>query len=321
MPGSPRLRYADLDIQSGSPTRRVRQPAEDGHGALRNTRDVSLAGLTNCPTEQTSASGCLPIRETFVNTKNDNPTPTPHDDAVDRWLDIDLATSTDTQVGKILDELERTTPRPRSGPNRAHPPSGTLLCPMPSTWRAWDLFGLTYRGDLAPESEARIAIGRRMRRGRALRTLRLRWELAADDASIRPLTIPEVAEPSRWGEGTPSHVHTEFALDGRTVHIDVMAATKYGPGRSYWEARIFIDGQLAGRGGGGGCSLGGGGDDLPACALLNDGIVIAVSDGRTGWPAGYDAASQRPLVQLYAVRSRAVERPKTSRGTLSQRQA
>jgi hypothetical protein len=31
---------------------------------------------------------------------------------------------------------------------------------MPSTWRTWDLFGLTYRKDCAPESEARIAIAR-----------------------------------------------------------------------------------------------------------------------------------------------------------------
>jgi hypothetical protein len=235
--------------------------------------------------------------------KNDDSTPTPHDAAVERWLDVDLATSTDTQVAEILDELERTTPKPRSGPNRVQAPSGTLVCPMPSTWRTWDLFGLTYRGDLPPESEPRIAIARRTRRGRALRTIRLRWEVAADDASIRPVTVAEVDEPSRWAQGTPSHIHTEFSLGDHVIHIDVVAATKYGPGRSYWETRIFIDGQLAGRGGGGGCSLGGGGDDLPACALLNPGIVIAVSDDRTGWPAGYAAASQRPLVQLFAVRS------------------
>lgn len=126
--------------------------------------------------------------------KHPKPTPTPYDDAVERWLDVDLATSTDDQVGDILDELERTTPKPTSGPTRVHAPSGTLLCPMPSTWRTWDLFGLTYTKDCPPEGEARIAIARRTRRGRAIRTLRLRWELAVDDASIIPLTVPEVAE-------------------------------------------------------------------------------------------------------------------------------
>jgi hypothetical protein len=78
-------------------------------------------------------------------------------------------------------------------------------------------------------------------------------------------------------------MHAQTMLDGHRVHIDVLSATKYGPGRSYQECRIFVDGRLAGRGGDCGCSLGFGTSDFPAVAAV--GMDAAMTfDSIGGYP-------------------------------------
>jgi hypothetical protein len=73
------------------------------------------------------------------------------------------------------------------------------------------------------------------------------------------------------------HIHAETTIGERLVHIDLVKIIRGGPGRSVIEVRIFVDRELAGRGGSCGCSLGGGGDDLPAVALVAPSNVLSVT--------------------------------------------
>jgi hypothetical protein len=66
------------------------------------------------------------------------------------------------------------------------------------------------------------------------------------------------------------------SCDGHRVHIDIVSALKFGPGREYHECRIFVDGRLAGRGGDCGCSLGFGGSDLPSVAAVGRDAAVTV---------------------------------------------
>jgi hypothetical protein len=121
-------------------------------------------------------------------------------------------------------------------------------------------------------------------------------------STVKRLTSAEVGRDlAGWHKHTPSHLHTEFVEDGHLIHIDVVAALMSGPLRGYWEARIFIDGALAGRGGFGGAAMGCGGNDLPAVARVGNGALVAVADGRQDWPREWDAASQRPVVTLHRI--------------------
>ena len=70
----------------------------------------------------------------------------------------------------------------------------------------------------------------------------------------------------------------------------MVGATKFGPGRSFKEFRIFVAGRLAGRGGRCGCSPGIGGSDLTAVARLGRGQAITV-----------DAHGERPVVEVWGV--------------------
>ncbi len=219
----------------------------------------------------------------------------------ERWLDLDLSTSSPDEVREILDRMDELEPAPLPQPNPHLPPSGRLTCPMPAGWRQWDL-GTYWRCPARIQRRAEAA--RRAHLGPALPCPHVRWELASDDASLMPLAFEENrGETWRWAPDTPSHIHTELRVAGHALHIDVVSATKYGPGRSYWEARIFVDGELAGRGGKGGSSLGGGGSSLPAIAWIGDALVIQVFDDRRGWPIASDAASQRPVISLARVLS------------------
>ena len=80
------------------------------------------------------------------------------------------------------------------------------------------------------------------------------------------------------GRGIARHLHAEAIIEGVRVHIDRVTATKYGPGRSFLEFRIFADGELVGRGGRCGCSLGGGGSNLPAVGRIAANVAITVDD-------------------------------------------
>lgn len=154
-------------------------------------------------------------------------------------------------------------------------------CPLQDNWRKWDLFAeatrfnhLSNLVDVATNQNAREA-----RRGKRLRLIEAVWEVAPDDASVQ---CPP--KDANFYKGSPCHKHIEFELDGQLVHIDRMYASKGGPGRSYTEFRVFVNGKFAGRGGGAGTSLGGGGSDLPAVALVSNDKMLTVSeDGIALW--------------------------------------
>jgi hypothetical protein len=133
-----------------------------------------------------------------------------------------------------------------------------LECPLDRSWRRWDLVGPA-RLNAVP-ADAQPAIGRSKGATPLLHlgVLDLAWEVAADDAANQPMTTAESGEPEwRWAAGTPRHIHAETHIDGDRLHVDWVAATKYGPLRGFSEIRIFVNGQLAGRGGRAGISLGG----------------------------------------------------------------
>lgn len=227
------------------------------------------------------------------------------EEAVDRRRSVGANTATADEIATALAAVQRSVPVPIVPPN-PHDLSADLVCPMPSSWKRWDLLGLTCRGDIPTGTEVQIAAARRARQGTEIETLDLRWSVADDDASRKPLNTSEMGrEVTHWAKDTPSHIHTEFVARGHTVHIDVVAATRYGPARSFLEARIFLDGELAGRGGSGGSSLGGGGNDFPAVALLNPRTALEVTVDHAGSSAfSFAAAALRPVVRLFRVRAR-----------------
>lgn len=135
-------------------------------------------------------------------------------------------------------------------------------CPLKEDWDKWDMFNPKTRFNVLKTQEE-IDIHTRARaakRGELLETIPLSWEVAADDLSLLP---ENASEP-------PIHRHTEVEIAGERVHLDYIRRTKSGPGRTFNEIRIFINGQFAGRGGGGSTSLGGGGSDMPAVALIGE---------------------------------------------------
>jgi len=218
-----------------------------------------------------------------------------HSAAQKRWRHLNLAVSTDREFKDALAELKRTAPGPTEMISPHRTPSGRFTCPLPASWRRWGW--QTSKADCPEGSEVRIAEAKKIPRGAATEQKRLRWELAPDDPSITPFTTADVGNPSEWNEHT-SHIHTEFLEHGHLVHIDVVAYMRRGPLRGYWEARIFIDGELAGRGGSVGCPPCSG-SDLPAVAQVGRGKVIAVANGRQPWPGGSSAAFQRPVVTIH----------------------
>jgi hypothetical protein len=90
-----------------------------------------------------------------------------------------------------------------------------------------------------------------------------------------------------------THTHAEASVVGRVLHIDRVSGTRFGPGRSIVEFRLFFDGVLAGRGGSVGCSLGFGGRDLPAVALVGDRLAVTVE---------FVEGVAIPIVELWKVR-------------------
>jgi hypothetical protein len=80
------------------------------------------------------------------------------------------------------------------------------------------------------------------------------------------------------------HVHVSFELAGHHAHVDCVHANRGGPRSAFMEIRIFVDGELAGRGGTMGCSLGVSSNSLPAVALVGDRHGLVVSGDTTGPP-------------------------------------
>jgi hypothetical protein len=107
-------------------------------------------------------------------------------------------------------------------------------------------------------------------------------------------TSEESGSPEwKYRDGYPRHHHAETPINGHLIHIDVVNVLKYGPGRSVREFRIFVDGELAGRGGDCGCSLGFGGGDLPAVARIDSDVVLTVDA---------DSGKEPPVVELWQIR-------------------
>jgi hypothetical protein len=141
-------------------------------------------------------------------------------------------------------------------------------CPLPAQWIKWDMLSRdekNYRF-VSEEQHARCEQARRTRPLRRLGRVPLKWESA--DGKARPAVMTRLRE---------GHIHAETTIATRLVHIDLVEITRGGPGRSITEVRIFVDGQLAGRGGSCGCSLGGGGNDLPAVAVISGSTVLSVA--------------------------------------------
>jgi hypothetical protein len=144
-------------------------------------------------------------------------------------------------------------------------------CPLAPTWRGWDVWSPERTLGGATEG----AVCRQARatpRGARLSEQPVLWEVSPDDAEFHP-----PAGDAGFVDGSPSHRHAEFAIDGHQVHIDCLVAHKWGPSRFYVEYRIFVDGALAGRGGESSLPQGGIPDkNLPAVALLGQDKVLTV---------------------------------------------
>jgi hypothetical protein len=216
----------------------------------------------------------------------------PTDDGLD-WLDL-----TPDSTPEEVDEAFRNTFERQEGRfTRTFALCERRLiseCPLDVSWCLWDMLGAHTRFDeLSPAQWEICADARRTVPTRHLGLMELEWEAAPDDARYVPMTPKESGDVEwRWGKGSPSHVHAEGMIESVLVHIDRVTTTKYGPGRSFLEFRIFASGELAGRGGRSGCSLGGGGSDLPAVGRIASNVAITVDDL---------LEDGRPIVELWEV--------------------
>jgi len=111
------------------------------------------------------------------------------------------------------------------------------------------------------------------RRGAVTQVIVPTWEIAEDDQSGGT-----PADDSHLSGGYPCHLHTQFEVNGQSVHIDRTWANLWGPGRSKVEWHIFVDGRLAGVVGKLGCSLGFTMSIEPAVALLTHGQALVVTN-------------------------------------------
>ena len=200
--------------------------------------------------------------------------PGPEHDGPD-WLDLTLD-STDEEIATAFANSFGDTPRRRAVTRIGTQSPFHHPCPLGPEWANWDMFG-------PPAHDFRLITGQeRVRCERArgaeprrhLGRLKLRWATAEshDENSTR--------------------THAEADVAGRVLHIDCVTRRGYGPGRSIEEFRLFLDGVLEGRGGFAGCSLGFGGRDLPAVALIDDGLAVTVDAVQVATP---------PIVELWEV--------------------
>lgn len=148
---------------------------------------------------------------------------------------------------------------------------GTISCPMDSSWRKWDLSSPERFGLLDPADKKKAIEASKAKLGKLLSEFQPAWQTASDDSSLL-----EKPHHVSFYDGYPKHEHVELSVDGHLIHIDRLSAKMSGPGRSYLEYRIYVDGQLAGRGGGAGAIFGMGNSDLPARALCGMNRLITV---------------------------------------------
>jgi len=171
------------------------------------------------------------------------------------------------------------------------------------------MFGPDRFFDVSKDVARVVARARRVKRLSEIGPVDVEWHVAADDASHLPMTPEESGRPGwKYLPGCPSHIHADLFVDRHGVHVDVCAATMFGPGRSWWECRIFVEGTLSGRGHRCGSSIGVGGRTLPAIALVGRRHVLCVDvdiqrivqvqDSQTCYLRN-DATVQRPVVTLF----------------------
>jgi hypothetical protein len=206
-------------------------------------------------------------------------------------------------------------PRPRDPrrPLRHRVDPYAATCPLDSEWRDWDFLNVPNRR-LTGAAIERHHVLRKLNGVRDLGELELAWEIAFDDPGR---LIHEAGGDSTGNHPWSSHIHAETTIDDSRLHIDWITASRFGPGRSMTEVRIFLDGALVGQGFSGGCSLGFGGSDLPAVAMVGRDKAVVV-DGSAQPLVAYedalsryfrcDAAVQRPCVWLWEVASQGLLR-------------
>ncbi len=147
------------------------------------------------------------------------------------------------------------------------------------------------------EEEAFLRAAHKANRGDKIADIEAKWEIASDDCSQKP---PQ--KGSHFYEGYPCHIHTEFEVEGRRIHIDRTWANLGGPGRLKVETHIFVDGCLAGFGGSFSSSLGVSSHIGPAVALLGDDMAIVVSKSQSRKNIDLEAVLLEPdLVALYTI--------------------
>jgi hypothetical protein len=196
-----------------------------------------------------------------------------------------------------------SVPNDRRRPQRHARDPFWQSCPLGSSWSEWDFLNVPRRA----EDDQGVARNERLRGSRDLRELELAWEIAQDDPGR---IVHETGGDPSGRHPYSSHVHAETTIDGIQVHVDWVTATRFGPGRSLTEVRIFVDGVVAGRAWRGGCSLGFGGDSFPAVARVGRDKALVV-DGSSEPVIAYesdlaryhrqDAEVQRPCAWLWEV--------------------
>lgn len=154
-------------------------------------------------------------------------------------------------------------------------------CPIRDEWHEWHFFNVPRRGIVG-----KGLVLHKLPATRDLGEIVLDWEVGQNDPGRFPPKAGERVE-RRW----KSHIHTETTIDGHRVHIDWVQVERSGPHSWLIEARIFVDGVLAGQAWQGGCALGFGGGDFPAIARIGDTRAIVVDARR----------SPRPCVWLWEV--------------------
>lgn len=162
----------------------------------------------------------------------------------------------------------------------AHPISaGTVAalalaeCPLDPSWRDWDAMVPPLFSVIPDADRLTCEAARHLTPLRHLGLIRLEW------LSATPPINPESLMRSR-------RIHATVDIDGRMVHVDWASNSNQrgGPGRALTEFRVFVDGQLAGRGGEWGCSLGAGGRDLPLVARIGADTALTLDHMGRGLP-------------------------------------
>jgi len=143
-------------------------------------------------------------------------------------------------------------------------------CPLGHEWLIWGCSRVVH-GDIPLEVRERLA--RDQHAGRTLtyvaRTLPVEW---AEDRSVpvRFIDHENRLRPDAW------HRCGDFTFNGHHIHIDLFGGNGGGPGFGFRDERIYIDGELRGRGWQMGASIGAGGMDHPAVALIRPDLGIRI---------------------------------------------